>query len=65
VRPDPECTQNRLLKSPKPPLHKTTETLALKYREFCTGWAHSYRLKLPASKVLYFGGDKSDLGPTG
>jgi hypothetical protein len=25
ARPDPECTQNRLLKSPKPPLHKTTE----------------------------------------
>jgi hypothetical protein len=35
VRPDPECTQNRLLKSL--PLHKTTETLALKHREFCTG----------------------------
>jgi hypothetical protein len=28
--------------------------MALKYREFCTGKAHSYRQKQPASKVLYF-----------
>jgi hypothetical protein len=35
-RPDPERTQNRLIKSTKLPLHKTTQTLALKYREFCT-----------------------------
>jgi hypothetical protein len=38
VRPDQECTQNRLLKSTKLPLHKATETLALKSREFCIGF---------------------------
>jgi hypothetical protein len=65
VRPDPECTQNHLLKSTKPPLHKTTETLALKYREFWIIWAHPYQQKRPASLVLYFflGGGGGQNGP--
>jgi hypothetical protein len=61
VRPDPEYTQNVTIKSPnKLPLHKTTETLALMYREFWTGFILTETAR---SKVYYFFRGGGQIGP--